>query len=300
MTVCKYVFVNGGRVSGVFSEWENTVSSDEVMKGRDIKVRDIQKHVILCALSRNPFYYFDHLSQYFPNIHSLSEFADNQEYLGGLEITFIGSHNRLQEISHVDYLLALTGLLQKIETEIRNNSTEFEGSAFYPQPIRQVFRDKEIRIAKGNERADGQEDLVSAESWYAYNANYGTSEEKNFVKLFSRRFEGFSRKFENVHVIRNEREIKIFDKLGRAFEPDFLLFCNEKNNQNLTFQVFIEPKGTHLRGFDKWKEDFLKEMGDDKKVITVHTDRYKITAVPFYHYDNENEFKRVLENTFEI
>jgi len=289
----------GGRVSNVFFEWESPVSSDEVMKTKDIKITDIQKHVVLCALSRNPFYYFNHLSHYFPNIHSISDFIEHPDYLGSLEITFVGSQNRLQEISHFDYLQALTGLLQNIEADIKNNSTEYEGSAFYPQPIRQVFKDKEIRVAKDNERAKGQEDLISNESWYVYNANYGTNEEKKFVELFSRRFEGFSQKFENIHVIRNEREIKIFDKLGRAFEPDFLLFCNRKDDEKLTFQVFIEPKGTHLIGHDKWKEDFLKEIGNEKKSIKIITDTYKITAVPFYNYGNENEFKNILESTFE-
>lgn len=289
----------GGRVSSVFFELESPVSFDEVIKSKDIPLKKIQKHVIYYALSQNPFYYFDNLSHYFPNIKSLSDFIEDENYLGNLELTFLGNYTRLQEISHFDYLQALNGLFQNIEADIKNNSTEYEGSDYFAEPISKVFRDKEIRVNKYSERADGQEDFVKEESWYAYNANYGTSEEKKFVELFSRRFEGFSQKFENIHLIRNEREIKIFDKYGRAFEPDFLLFCSEKANQQLTFQVFIEPKGAHLIGHDKWKEDFLKEIGNEQKSINIHTDTYKITAVPFYNYGNENEFKRVLENTFE-
>lgn len=289
----------GGRVSSVFFELESPVSFDEVIKSKDVKLKDIQKHVIQYALSQNPFYYFDNLSHYFPTIKSLSNFIDDENYLGNLEITFLGNYNRLQEISHFDYLQALNGLLQNIEADIKNNSTEYEGSDYFAEPISKVFRDKEIRVNKYSPRADGQEDLVKEESWFAYNANYGTSEEKKFVELFARRFESFSQKFENIHLIRNEREIKIFDKSGRAFEPDFLLFCSERENHELTFQVFIEPKGAHLIGYDKWKEDFLKEIGNEQKSIKIHTDTYKITAVPFYNYGNENEFKKVLENTFE-
>lgn len=289
----------GGRVSSIFFELESPVSFDEVIKSKDLKLKDIQKHVIYYALSQNPFYYFDNLSHYFPNIKSLSDFIEDENYLGNLEITFRGNYNRLQEISHFDYLRALNGLLQNIEGDIKNNSTEYEGSDYFAEPISKVFRDKEIRVNKYSERADGQENFVKEESWYAYNANYGTSEEKKFVELFARRFESFSQKFDNIHLIRNEREIKVFDKYGRAFEPDFLLFCSEKTNQQLTFQVFIEPKGAHLIGYDKWKEDFLKEIGNEQKSIKIHTDTYKITAVPFYNYGNENEFKKVLENTFE-
>jgi type III restriction enzyme len=96
-----------------------------------------------------------------------------------------------------------------------------------------------------------------------------------------------NQKFENIYLIRNERELKIFDKLGRAFEPDFLLFCKQRDREQLTFQVFIEPKGEHLKGNDKWKEDFLKEISAKQKTIKIHTDTYLITAVPFYNYNNE-------------
>ena len=142
--------------------------------------------------------------------------------------------------------------------------------------------------------------MVASEPWYVYNANYGTSEEKKFVELFSRRFEGLQQKFENIYLIRNEREIKIFDKFGRAFEPDFLLFCKQREGEQMTFQVFIEPKGEHLKAHDKWKEDFLKEIRTKQKTIKIHTDTYLITAVPFYNYNNENEFKKTLEETLMI
>lgn len=296
----------GGRVSNAFFELESLISFDEVIKPQDIQLKDIPKHVIGYALSRNPFYYFDNLSRYFPNIRSLSDFIEDKNYLSNLEITFLGSYNRLQEISHFDYLQALNGLLQSIEVEIKNNSTDYEGSEYYPQPIHQVFRDKEIRVNKYSERAKSQSETsdrfrvnLDKEDWFSFNDNFGTIEEKAFVSLFSRRFEGFSHKFENIHLIRNEREIKIFDKYGRAFEPDFLLFCSERANKQLTFQVFIEPKGAHLIGYDKWKEDFLKVIGNEQKSIKIYTDTYKITAVPFYNYGNENEFKKVLESTFE-
>ncbi len=284
-----------GRMSGAFAEAET--SETEAIKTKDVKLTDIPKNTIRFALSQNPFFYFDSLSHYFPSVGSLSNFIDSKDFLAGLEITFSGTANRLKEISHFDYLQALNGLLQSIEADIKSNSTEYEGSDYIKEPIHKVFKDKEIKVNKYSERADGQEGLVANEPWYVYNANYGTSEEKEFVKLFSRRFEGLNQKFENIYLIRNEREIKIFDKLGRAFEPDFLLFCKQRNGEQMTFQVFIEPKGEHLKGHDQWKEDFLKEIRAEQKTIKIHTDTYLITAVPFYNYNNENEFKTTLENT---
>ena len=286
-----------GRMSSAFFEMENSTSNEEVIKTKDVKLTDIPKHIIRFALSQNPFFYFDSLSHYFQSVGSLSNFIDSTDFLAVLEITFNGTHNRLQEISHFDYLQALNGLLQTIEADIKSNSTEYEGSGYIKQPIHQVFKDKEIKVYKYSERANGQETLVANEPWYVYNANYGTSEEKKFVELFARRFEGLNQKFENIYLIRNEREIKIFDKLGRAFEPDFLVFCKQRDGEQMTFQVFIEPKGAHLVAHDKWKEDFLNEIRTEQKIIKIHTDTYLITAVPFYNYANENEFKTTLEST---
>jgi type III restriction enzyme len=286
-----------GKMSSAFFEMENPTSNDEVIKTKEIKLADIPKHIIRFALSQNPFFYYSSLSHYFPNVGSVSNFIESKDFLGSLEITFSGTHNRLQEISNFDLLHALTGLLQAIEADIKSHSTEYEGSDYIHAPIHKVFKDKEIKVRKGSERADGQEAFVLNEPWYAYNANFGTSEEKKFVELFAARFDGLNAKFENIYLIRNEREIKIFDKQGRAFEPDFILFCKQRTGDELTYQVFIEPKGAHLLAHDKWKEDFLKEISAAQKTIKIHTDTYLITAVPFYNYANENEFKNTLETT---
>lgn len=286
-----------GKKSSVFFEMENPKSNDEVIKERDVKISDISKHIIRYALTQNPFYYFENLERYFPNTKSLSNFIDSKEYLGGLEVTLRGTKTRLDEISNFDYLLAVQKLLQTIESEIKSNLTKYEGSEYINKNVHEVFKDKEIKVYKDSERADGQFDVVSEPEWYVYNANYGTSEEKEFVKMFARRFEQLENNFENIYLIRNEREIKIIDKLGRAFEPDFVLFCKQKAGKELTYQVFIEPKGNHLKAHDKWKEDFLKEIREDKKTIEIDSDNYLITGVPFYNNENENEFKETLENT---
>ncbi len=287
-----------GRISSAFSKEEETTT--EKTESKDIKVSAIPKHIIRFALAQNPYFYFDSLERFFPNVESLSNFIDSKDYLGGLEITFNASKTRLADISNHDFLLAIQGLLQSIEMEIKSNLTEFEGSDYIKEYVHKVFKDKEIKVYKDSERADGQEALVANEPWYVYNANYGTSEEKKFVELFQRRFEGLKEKFTNIYLIRNEREIKIIDKLGRAFEPDFVLFCKQKKGKELTYQVFIEPKGAHLIANDKWKEEFLKQIREEEKTIKIDTDNYVITGVPFYNYANENEFKKTLEDTLKI
>jgi type III restriction enzyme len=296
---CSYTLSSGiGKMTGVFTKEEEN-GYTKTIEQKDILLKDIPMHIIRFALSQNPFYYYDSLTRYLPNIVSLSNFISNENYLGGLEITFNGAKSRFDNINNQDYLFAINGLLDMIEMEIKSNVTEYEGSDYMHDYVHKVFKDKEIKVCKESLRADGQEALVANKSWYVYNANYGTSEEKEFVKMFARRFEHLEKKYTNIYLIRNERELKIIDKLGRAFEPDFILFCKQKDGEELTYQIFIEPKGAHLAANDKWKEDFLKEIRQEKKTINIFTDKYLITGVPFYNNSNENEFKNTLEQTLE-
>lgn len=288
-----------GKMTGMFSEDEKDYGNGKIDK-EDVKLKDIPKHIAKYALSQNPFFYFSNLTNYFPNVESISKFIQSEDYLGSLEITFSGTKTRLANITNKNYLNAVQGLLDDIEADIKSNLTTYEGSDYIKESVHKVFGDKEIRVYKDSERADGQEELIANEPWYPYNANYGTSEEKEFVSMFARRFESINQKFANIYLIRNERVIKIFDKQGRAFEPDFILFCKQKEEEQLTYQVFIEPKGAHLIANDKWKEDFLKQIRNEQKTININTDKYRITGVPFYNNTIENEFKKSLEEALSL
>ncbi len=282
-----------GSVTSAFFELENPPSKGEVIKQKDCKIKDIQRHIVRYALHSNPYFYFSAISQFFPMLESLTEFIENKA-IADITIKFNGTEQALADINNLDYLQAVEKVLKAIERVIKENISEYTGSKFEPQLLRGVFKDKEIRVNKNDERAKGQEDLVSNEDWYVYNANYGTSEEKEFVKLIARRFEDLQEKYENIYLIRNERALKIFDNNGRQFEPDFLLFCKQKDKpQPLTYQVFIEPKGRHLELLDKWKEDYLNHLRRKHEIRTIDTDNYLITALPFYNTNKENDFNNI-------
>lgn len=303
----KFILSSGaGGISKVFTDEDNSKSKNgsekqerSVIKNKqkDISLCDIPNHVIRYALSQNPFFYFDNIQKY-TNIQSMSEFI--KDYLSTLEITFVGPQKRIESISNLDYLLAIREVLREIEMEIRNNLTDYEGSGYIYKPIKDVFTDKTIKVPKNSERADGQEELVGDKKWYVYNANYGTYEEKSFVEMFDRRFKKLQKDFKDIYLIRNERVLKIYNEFGKPFEPDFILFCIQNKGDNLIYQVFIEPKGKHLKPKDKWKEDFLIKIGNKKDIIQIDSDKYLITGVPFYNYDNENEFREKLEKACEL
>ena len=288
-----------GRMSGAFASQEKETENgyNAKIKQRDIPLKNIPKHVIRFALTKNPFYYYDRLRRYFPNVESLSDFIESEDHLSGLEITFNGTKKRLDEITNQDFLSVVNALLSTIEEEIKSNLTEYEGSDYIKDHIQATFKDKEIKVYKDSERADGQFGVVKEADWYVYNANYGTSEEKAFVKMFARHFEHLEKRYVNIYLIRNERALKIFDKAGRAFEPDFILFCKQKGGKELTYQIFIEPKGAYLAEYDKWKEDFLQEMRSEQRSIEIDTEKYLITGVPFYNNENENKCRKTLEET---
>lgn len=293
-----YILSSGkGKMIGFFKE---DYDVDETPRAKEIPLNSIEKHIIRSAMAHNPFFYFDNLQKFFPNVDSTSNFIESKNYLGGLVIDFIGTQKRLSEISNRDYYLGVKSVLSEIELEIKSNLVQFEGSEYKQKRIHEVFKNKPIKVKKYDERADGQQNLVLNEPWYVYNANYGTSEEKAFVQMFAKRFENINKKYENIYLIRNERELKIIDKNGRAFEPDFILFCKQKGGEALTYQVFIEPKGNGLIANDAWKEEFLTRIKDEKKTIKIDSDKYLITGVPFYNNANENEFSNTLNTILEM
>ena len=185
--------------------------------------------------------------------------------------------------------------------ELITKSTDYIGSKdFKPYLIKDIFKDKELNLSSLSERFDGQENFLNNKDWYIYHANYGTSEEKSFVEMFSTQLEVLQKKFEQIYLLRNEQFFKIYNfDDGRAFQPDYLIYAQDKKYENLFIQVFIEPKGKFLKEFDKWKEEFLKNITKnfEKDFIKFSNNRkFKILGLPFYNNEDENEFKNILLN----
>ena len=83
--------------------------------------------------------------------------------------------------------------------------------------------------------------------WYAYDDNFGTSEEKYLVRAIRELMNDLQEKWSDIYLLRNEKAVKIysFDE-GRAFEPDFILLANDKKVGSTSWQIFIEPKGSQF------------------------------------------------------
>jgi len=271
----------------------------------DYKVKEVERNIVQSAIARCPFFTFASLRRYFPNLASMRDFIESEDYLGGLEITFQGDVYGLEE-NRAEKLAAVLGLLGQIETEIRRQTTEFEGTkAFRRDWVREVFKDKVLKFDAKNPRAvdDPQfAHFVSGKEWFAFNTVYGTSEEKAFVRMLDRRISGLAERYEQVYLLRNEGHFAIYNfSDGQAFQPDFVLFLREKGGGLLAYQLFIEPKGRHLTEHDRWKEDFLKAVTAEfeGKTLAFEDRKYRLIGVPFYNNEDENLFRASLEGVLE-
>ncbi len=272
----------------------------------DLSLKNIERNIIQSALARNPFFTFQSIKRFFPNLDSMNEFIDSENYLAGLEITFQGNVYNLEE-NKAEKLEAVLELLSEIESEIRGITTtyEYEGSRDFSRSyLRDVITDKKLKFSTDTEKGKEDNDInhfVNTQNWYAFDSLYGTSEEKAFVRMLGRQIEDkYKSLYDDIYLIRNEGHFSIYNfSDGQTFQPDFVLFMKEKYGQAITYQLFIEPKGKHLTPLDKWKQDFLEEIKEefgDKLLRFGDSSGYRLVGIPFYNNEDENIFRETLDS----
>ena len=259
---------------------------------------DVPKNIKLDALLYTSFFEFNNLKRYITDIKSIDDFIDN--YIDTLEITLKVAKKDLTEISQEDQFQAVRSLFMDIRDRLKDLITPYKGTnEFKPKKINTVFEDKELHLEDNNPRLkNNMKDYVRNKNWYVYDSVYGTEEEKNFIEMFETIIPKLKEKYTDIKLIRNERALPIFDfKQGRRFEPDFILLLKDKNDNDLNYQFFIEPKGSHIQKFDQWKEDFLLQIKRSFRDTLIEYDinrKYRLVGLSFYSKHNEQKFKREL------
>lgn len=276
----------------------------------DIKtIADMNYAIVHKALCKYSVFKFNTLKSYFPNLKSTREFITSPNYLGAIKIE-ITSKNETPTPSIL--FSACVNVLGKVAESVSDIEITYVGTTeFKPTRISEMFKDKKCNYTIVHDGGLGysQNDAsvpngwkidLSKEDWFAFEDNFGTSEEKAFVAYFKAFVPHLKEKYDKVFLVRNERQLHIYSfDGGERFEPDYLLFLHKQNEAGYEqLQVFIEPKGTHLIADDKWKEDFLLEM-EDKAVATkifVDDNKYKIWGFHFFNTDvRMNEFSKDME-----
>lgn len=277
---------------------------------KSIKFKDIDYNILLGAIECFEELRFDILKEKYPSLKSMREFLTSDEFLGNsnMEITY-----SQDEMSGKILFSAIKHALVKVASHVMAIKPEYVGSKeFEPKQLKMILKDKKISLGsiqgnggKGNSQNNCSNEEyrldLTNESWYVFNDNYGTSEEKLFVKYFKTNIEPkLKEKNLEYYVVRNERipELAIYSfEAGERFEPDFLLFVRKKRSEGgkggLTYQGYVEPKGNQLLGNDAWKEAFSIQIEKEHSVKGLFADDYKIIGFPFFNNDNRmNEFEK--------
>ncbi len=280
---------------------ENLIGNKNEKISDDIEIKKIKlSEIDYNILSGTAIYFnelkFNFLKEKYPNLKTLKEFLTGENYLGNIGIEF--KYAKGSEITGKDIYRELKQeVFPAICKHINEIKTEYEGrEEFKPYEIKNVIKDKTIYLSSVNNEGKGESQIetsnnelkldLSMENWYVYNDNYGTTEEKKFVKYFKNEIKPkLDEKNFEYYVIRNERFSELalysFDK-GERFEPDYLLFIKNKNNDNKSeeYQIYAEPKGEQLLLVDKWKEDFLIKIEEKQKTMK---NNHKIIGLPFFN-----------------
>ncbi|MCH5183302.1 MAG: DEAD/DEAH box helicase family protein [Oscillospiraceae bacterium] len=263
------------------------------------------------ALCKYDILKFNKLRSYFPNLKSTREFIQGKNYLGDIKLEIVSTY---QMPTPEILFAACVNVLDKVSGSVSAIETTYEGTrVFKAEYIRNIFKNKRCNYTLLHDGGVGysQNDStvpaawkidLSKEDWFAFEDNFGTSEEKAFVAYFKSYVPQLKAKYDKVYLLRNERQLRIysFDN-GERFEPDYLIFLHSPKNEGYEqLQIFVEPKGTHLIETDKWKEEFLLDMEGNAipRKTLVDDNSYKIWGFHFFNQDErmiefDNDMKRL-------
>jgi type III restriction enzyme len=287
-----------------FSDDTPSVSIEEEGKPRPFKLYDdFGGTIVRKAMNKLAAFSFDNLQRYFPKLKSTTEFISSDAYFRGVRAFVKGRKTHLDNLSADDKLRITISVLQQISLKLGEDKTTYKGTeVFRSLPLRSKIFEKTINVEQFSSRAKEQNDIgvptdekldVSKRDWFVFDRHHGTPEERSFVKFFDERLiEDLEKHFENVYLVRNERQFKIysFDE-GNVFEPDFLLFVSRTEGDiKKHWQVFIEPKGDGFIIGDEWKEAFMLQMKERHQINEIHKGKkYSVWGMPFYNDKQEKK-----------
>jgi type III restriction enzyme len=294
----------------ILDEEKKTKTSKDIARGKiTYRFSDFGDNIVRNALDRIDFYKFESLKKYFPYIKSIKEFISSSNYLGSIKkIEILGPKDKINKLTQVQKLEIALSVIKEIVEQARTNTSEFVGTKlFKAKMLREIFRNKKIKIdIEDAQRKELEEVNLAEKVWYAQNEFYGTEEERSFIKFIDEFIERLRQKYSDIALLRNEKFFQVFDfDEGRAFEPDFLMILKKRNKLISIYQIFIEPKGDQFKdnrgrfenSKEGWKQKFLLEMeGKADTDLKLENKHFKLIGLPFYNEKLKKEFEEALEN----
>ena len=287
------------------------INSKENIHRRTFKDIAAQNYSLVhSALRKFSALKFNQLQKIFPQLTTTREFITGEKFLGDVEICI---RSQKENLTAEDLYFAVSKVLKEISASMSLPQKEYEGTKeFLAHDISKIFaQNKTVAYSKDSDGELGKSQRsfesafridLSAAEWFAHEDNFGTSEEKAFVKYFAEHYDELKKSYSKIFLVRNERQFKVYSfKGGNRFEPDFVLLLQKKDNDKIEqWQIFIEPKGKHLIEHDSWKEDFLLELEEKAEVVFFSDDKeYKILGFHFFNQERQENFNNDFKKLFD-
>lgn len=310
------VRISCGEMSSTFVFSKATTNEIISLQKKNYKLGDFGKHILRAAVNKFDGFTFAALHEIFPNLISIKQFIESEDYLANIKVVVYGRREIISNLTQKEKLYTVVEVLRQIEPLLARGGISTRGSTrFTPKRVRDVFHDHRYKVARGkNNKEEGVSMKETSNSllrlnlmncaWYGYEDNFGTEEEKYLIKYIESIIDKLKEKYCEVYLLRNYKDLKIYAFVdGRATEPDFVLFLRKKDEggQFDNIQIFIEPKGEHLRRTDEWKMLFQMRIHDEALLnFRTANDKFEIWGLPFYTRNIEDEFASAMTNNFLI
>ncbi len=289
------------------------------LKTEELKFSDIPTHIKYKAIHRlntnaASYYSFENILCRF-NVRSMKEFFD---FIKDIKIRLTHDTDKYENLPNKKMLEMCEIFFTYLQKELEQFDKPYKGTDFrlvkfsdmfsFDQQKGKICFTKERLISIDEQAPETQENKtlekeLQAANWYALDAFWGTSEERNLIQFIKDRKSNLLTNYDSFQLLRNEEVYKIFDfDTGRGFQPDFLLFLHGKvGNPNAYYQVFIEPKGKHLAGDDNdgWKQAFLEEISrryGKEHIVMERNSSYVLIGLPFFNTEDKGLKSKFTEN----
>jgi len=279
---------------------KTTTLTPQTTEVRQIPLKSLGNHVIRTALWDVKNGNFRSLKSVFGSLDSLASFITDEELLGGVRVSVSGTPSQLENLSQEEKRQIARFVVEKVLAQANKEEFHYRGSkSFKPMPVKEVFGGvKKLKLEEGSERTRPVSEYeLYLENWFAQNEIWGTSEEKQFLNFLRNSINELDANFKDIVLFRNEKHFPLYAfESGDAFFPDFVLFMKSKaGNNQLGYQIFIEPKGDQFLDEDRefahsgegWKQKFLMQISDEAKLV-IDGDNHRLIGLPFFNTGNTN------------
>lgn len=270
----------------------------------NVKISEIDRPLLLKAINtlaqkENSLYRFQNLKEEL-EVDSINDLLYiNKPFFGNFNLSIVVDSDKctqglsdtenLMQQDRKEVLNILIKFFSTIESKLKEMSNPYIGTEFdEKEKLITLFKSPKEKsvIQEDIDRLKDKEQELTSKEWYLLDGYHGTSEETSLVEFLNNQIGNFkNRGYDKVYLLRNEEVYKIYDyDTGRGFQPDFLLFLG-KERENISYQIFIEPKGGNLLDHDEWKNIFLKQITDRYKdeVLTAENKDYRLVGLPLYN-----------------